>query len=84
MKIGVANEETWAFFNEVYQELSDHHQTQIFTRRRSKTPVLQTRIERRLLKYDLQAFLRKNQVVFFEWPASSWLQPHTCPNLVAL
>jgi glycosyltransferase involved in cell wall biosynthesis len=67
MKIGVANEETWAFFNEVYQELSDHHQAQIFTRRRSKTPVLQTRIERRLLKYDLQTFLRKNQVVFFEW-----------------
>jgi glycosyltransferase involved in cell wall biosynthesis len=67
MKIGVANEETWAFFHEVYQELSDHHQAQIFKRRRSITPVLQTRIERRLLKFDLQAFLRKNQVVFFEW-----------------
>jgi glycosyltransferase involved in cell wall biosynthesis len=82
MKIGVANEETWAFFNEVYQELSDHHQAQIFTRRRSKTPVLQTRIERRLLKYDLQAFLRKNQVVFFEWAsellAAATHLPKTC------
>jgi glycosyltransferase involved in cell wall biosynthesis len=67
MKLGIVNEETWAFFNEVYQELSDHHQTQIFTRRYSKTPLLQNRIERRLLKADLNALMRNNQVVFFEW-----------------
>jgi glycosyltransferase involved in cell wall biosynthesis len=67
MKIGVVNEETWAFFNEIYQEFSDYHQTQAFTRRHSETPLFQSRFDRRLLKYDLQAFLHNNQVVFFEW-----------------
>ena len=67
MKFGVVNEETWAFFKEVFQEFSDHHQVQTFTRRRSRARYFRDRIDRRLLINDLQAFLRNNQVVFFEW-----------------
>jgi glycosyltransferase involved in cell wall biosynthesis len=67
MKLGIVNEETWAFFTEVYQELADHHQTQIFTRRASKSSIFRARIDRRLLINDLQSFMRNNQVIFFEW-----------------
>lgn len=67
MRLGVVNEETWAFFKEIYQEFSVHHETQQFRRRSSRTPYFRDRIERRLLKNDLHTFMRSNQVVFFEW-----------------
>jgi glycosyltransferase involved in cell wall biosynthesis len=82
MKLGIVNEETWAFFNEVYQELSKYHRTEIFTRRHSKLPFWKTRLEMYLLKHDVKAFMQEHQVVFFEW-ASELLSvasqlPKTC------
>jgi glycosyltransferase involved in cell wall biosynthesis len=67
MKLGIVNEETWAFFDEIYQELSDYHQTHLFKRAYSKLPVLKSRLDVYLLERDLEALMHENKVVFFEW-----------------
>jgi glycosyltransferase involved in cell wall biosynthesis len=82
MNLGIVNEETWAFLDEVYQELGEHHPTRVFIRRQSKSPVLKTRIDHYYLVSDLKKFMQQNQVVFFEW-ASELLSvashfPKTC------
>jgi glycosyltransferase involved in cell wall biosynthesis len=67
MRIGIAIEDTWAFFKEVEEELSGHHQTTQFKPRRFNLPVFNERGNRYLLHRDLISFMRSNQVVFFEW-----------------
>lgn len=67
MLIGVANEETWSFFQEIYAELTRHHQVSLFKRRQVRLPFFEGRVNRRLFQRDLRAFLHTNQVVFFEW-----------------
>ena len=81
MRLGVVNEESWAFFNEVFQEFSTHHQVQTFARRRSRARYFRDRIDRRLLNHDLQAFLRNNQVVFFEWASELLVMASHLPKI---
>ena len=82
MRIGVVIEETWSFFNEIYAELQSAHQTSLFTRRSVRLPFFEGRVNNYLFRYDLQSFLRSNQVVFFEWAsellASSSRLPKSC------
>jgi glycosyltransferase involved in cell wall biosynthesis len=73
MLVGVVIEETWAFFNEIYAELTEHHQTRRFERRSVSLPLFNNRANQMLFQRDLRAFLGSNQVVFFEW-ASELLQ----------
>ena len=67
MRIGIAIEDTWAFFKEVEEELSSHHQTALFKPPQFSLPVFNERVNRYLLHRDLSFFMRSNQVVFFEW-----------------
>ena len=67
MKIGIAIEETWDFFNEIYADLSEHHQTKLFHPKAINLPVFNERVNRILFKWYLGNFLRSNDVVFFEW-----------------
>jgi glycosyltransferase involved in cell wall biosynthesis len=67
MRVGIANEETWSFLHEIYTELQEHHQVSLFERRQLRLPVFETRVNRRLFRADLNAFVRANDVVFFEW-----------------
>jgi glycosyltransferase involved in cell wall biosynthesis len=67
MNLGIVNEETWAFFDEVYQELNEYHSTQLFARRHSKSPLLKTRLDNYYLESDFKKLMQQNQVVFFEW-----------------
>lgn len=82
MRVGVAIEETWSFFNEIYAELAQHHQVSQFKRRVVQPPFFRERANRYLFQRDLSALLQGNQVVFFEWAsellvAASHL-PKTC------
>jgi glycosyltransferase involved in cell wall biosynthesis len=88
MKIGIVNEETWAFFSEISEELASHHQTALFLRRQSKFPILKERVDTKLLRRDLQALMQSSHVVFFEW-ASELLsaashQPKKCGIITRL
>lgn len=82
MRLGVANPETWAFFQEVYDEFAAHHDTRLFHHQRRKSPVFEERIERYRYGRDLRSFLTTNDVVFFEWSsellAAATRLPKTC------
>lgn len=67
MRVGIAIEETWDFFHEVYAELDAAFETSLFRRRTFHLPIFNTRVNRMLFQHDLQQFLRENDVVFFEW-----------------
>jgi glycosyltransferase involved in cell wall biosynthesis len=67
MHIGIAIEETWRFFNEIYADLSSHYITSLFKKRYFNFPFLNSRINRQLYHRDLQSFMRANDLVFFEW-----------------
>jgi len=67
MKVGVANEDIWDFFHEIYADLEARHQTSLFKRRVFDLPILNTRVNRYFLQRDLQTFIQANQVIFFEW-----------------
>lgn len=67
MKLGVAIEETWDFFREIYAALEQSYATRLFKRRRLQRGPMHSRINRWLFARDLRAFLAANDVVFFEW-----------------
>jgi glycosyltransferase involved in cell wall biosynthesis len=82
MKLGVAIEETWDFFHEVYADLSAHHQTSLFRRPELHLPILNGRLTAYRFRRDMQQFLRSHDVVFFEWAsellAAASHAPKTC------
>jgi glycosyltransferase involved in cell wall biosynthesis len=82
MRVGIAIEETWSFFNEIYAELALHHQVNQFTRRTLEPWFFRERVNRYLFHRDLNSLLRNNQVVFFEWAsellAAASKMPKTC------
>jgi len=82
MRVGVAIEETWSFFTEVFEDLKANHETSLFKRRFTRSPWLQSWLNNYLFHHDMERFLREHDVVFFEW-ASELLAyatrfPKTC------
>ncbi|MEM9773165.1 MAG: glycosyltransferase family 4 protein [Chloroflexota bacterium] len=67
MKLGVAIEDTWDFFHEIYAEFRAYHDVTLFQRRRIKSPVFHARINRYLFNRDLKRLMMQNDLVFFEW-----------------
>jgi len=67
MRLGVAIEETWDFFHEVYADLSEHHQTSLYKPPAVRHSALNGRFKGYWAQRDLRNFLRRNDVVFFEW-----------------
>lgn len=88
MRVGVAIEETWDFFHEIYADLSAHHETQLYRYRSLHLPFFNGRVNALWSRRSLQRFLRTHDVVFFEWAsgllaAASHL-PRTCPLVTRL
>lgn len=67
MKLGIVIEETWDFFHEIYADFCQRHQTTLFQRRTVNFKLAHTRMNNYLFQRDLNALLRNNDVVFFEW-----------------
>ncbi|PKO13691.1 MAG: hypothetical protein CVU39_17840 [Chloroflexi bacterium HGW-Chloroflexi-10] len=67
MKLGVAINDTWAFFHEIYALFQQTHSTTLFQKNETKSLVFKERFNRRIYQQDLTKLLSKNQVVFFEW-----------------
>ncbi len=86
MRLGIAIEETWDFFHEIYADLSEHHRTTLFKRRQVNLPALNGRINGYVFRRDMASFMRANEVIFFEWAsellATASHLPKTC-GLVA-
>ncbi len=84
MRLGVAIEESWAFFQEVYDEFTARHETSLFQARRAGVPVFRERFERAVWRRDLQAFLHHNDVVFFEWASRILSEATHLPKACAI
>jgi len=67
MRIGVVNEETWVFFQEVFEEFERNHRTETFRRRQIASPVFNRWATDYFFHRDLTGFLKRQDVVFFEW-----------------
>jgi glycosyltransferase involved in cell wall biosynthesis len=67
MKLGVVNEETWDFLQEIYNHVSSYYETSLLQRREVRLPFFYTRFNRYLLHQDLIKFMRNQDVVFFEF-----------------
>jgi glycosyltransferase involved in cell wall biosynthesis len=67
MRLGIAIEDTWDFFHEIYAHLSAVHQTLLFASKSVRLPILAGKVNRAIHRYTMQEFLRHNDVVFFEW-----------------
>jgi glycosyltransferase involved in cell wall biosynthesis len=67
MNLGVAINDTWSFFNEIYEYFQDKHQTSLFIPEIKHLPIFRERFDRYQYRNQLNQFLSKNDVVFFEW-----------------
>jgi len=67
MRLGIAIQETWGFFNDIFAELQTRYVASVFTPRSWRLPIFNSRINQYLFRQDLQNFMAGNDVVFFEW-----------------
>jgi len=67
IRLGIINQETWQFFNEIFEALQNKYFVEVYKRRSWQLPIFHSRINRSLYRYDLSKFLKEHDVVFFEW-----------------
>jgi len=80
LKLGIAIEETWAFFHEIHAYLEARHALDHFGRRRIDPPFFKERSNRFLFRRDLRSFLERNEVVFFEWASELLVEASRLPK----
>lgn len=82
LRVGVAIEETWAFFHEIFEHWQSRYEVTLFERPSAPLPVFTQRMDRYLFNRGLQNLLQNNDVVFFEWSsellAAATHLPKTC------
>jgi glycosyltransferase involved in cell wall biosynthesis len=82
IRLGIVNAETWDFMRSLQPHLAATFQTSVFARTAWQSPVFRERVNRHLLTRDLSSFMRRHDVVFFEWAsellASATRLPKTC------
>lgn len=71
MKIGIVINETWAFFQEIFELFQQNHQVEHFKPSPVNAPILKQRFQRYQYQRDLDQFAHSNQVLFFEWASES-------------
>jgi glycosyltransferase involved in cell wall biosynthesis len=71
MKVGIVINETWAFFQEIFDLFQQHHQVELFKPSPVNAPILKQRFQRYQYQRDMDQFARSNQVLFFEWASES-------------
>ncbi|MFZ2098660.1 MAG: glycosyltransferase family 4 protein [Anaerolineales bacterium] len=67
IRLGIAIQESWNFFNEIFTDLEKNYQTTLLKIRSSNLPIFTKRVNNYLFRHDLTDFMKKNEVVFFEW-----------------
>ena len=67
IRLGIFIQETWQFFNEIFDAMQKQYEVDVFKRRFWRLPVFYSRINQSLYQYDLSKFMKAHDVVFFEW-----------------
>ncbi len=67
-KLGVlVSQDNWFFFQDIYDELASHYQTEIYRRKTYATPLLYGRLNHWALREGIRSMMRRNDICFFEW-----------------
>ncbi len=80
MKVGVAINDTWSFFNEIYDLINARHQMTLFSPQKANFPLFNERINRKYYHDQINQFLSTNKVVFFEWAGEYLAQATALPK----
>jgi glycosyltransferase involved in cell wall biosynthesis len=80
MRLGIAIDETWDFFHEVYADLRAHHDTTLYERRAPGLPLLGRRLAPYWSRRDMTSFLKRHDAVFFEWASGLLATASTLPK----
>ena len=82
MRLGIAIQETWGFFNEIFADFQRRYEVSVFEKRSWRLPVFHARVNQYLYRHDLGKFMSANDVVFFEWASELLVDashlPKTC------
>jgi glycosyltransferase involved in cell wall biosynthesis len=79
--LGIAIQDTWNFFNEIYADLQKHYDVSVFKRKTRNIPFLKDRVNHYMFRHDLSKFLEKNDVVFFEWASELLVEATHLPKV---
>jgi glycosyltransferase involved in cell wall biosynthesis len=67
-KLGVfVGENNWIFFKEIFEDLANRYDTEVYGRRTYKIPILYGRLNRWEFHRGINQLLSNNDVCFFEW-----------------
>ncbi len=72
MRVGIANKETWMFLQDIYEYLAHRYPIQLYKPTTWNFPIMQQKMSQFFLRESLKKFLKKCDVVLFEW-ASEYL-----------
>lgn len=67
MKLGVVVDDHWGFIRELLADWQERYETQVFTFKEIRLPVLHGRVNQRRLRHSLKKFLESSDVTVFEW-----------------
>jgi glycosyltransferase involved in cell wall biosynthesis len=85
MKLGVINQETWHYLQDIYDYLATQHETQIFeVPAKWPLPVMQEKISHYLYRRQLKRFLEQCDVVFSEWASEPVVEASSMETSAAL
>lgn len=74
--IFVGEHGNWTFFRDIYADLAQQYQTDVFVEKHYNTPLLYGRLNRWSYYNQIKQILRRNDLCFFEW-ASELLEAAT-------
>lgn len=80
MRVGIAINDTWAYFNDIFEMMKTRYITSVFNPKTITTPLLHERINRKYYRNQLNQLLATNQVVFFEWAGEYLAQATALPK----
>ena len=83
-RLGIAIQDTWSFFNEIYADMQKRYQVSTFKQRTWNAPIFRERINGRLFRHDLTNFLSANDVVFFEWASELLVAAAQLPKVCGI
>ena len=81
MKVGIVNNETWAFFREIAEDLGAHHESHTFEWKERSYPFFRGRLNERQKESSFRRFLQSKDVVFFEWASESLAAATALPKV---
>ena len=84
-KLGIfVGEEDWKFFNEIFVDLTDHFQCDVFQQKTYSTPLLYGRLNRWAYQSGIRRSLKSNDICFFEWASEHLMVASHMPKLCTI